>query len=155
MRGILLWLLFFPVLSFAQDSQLLKKYGDIEIKYRVRKVKDSGKKSDYIVDFTYVNTSPKDKYYAVLPGKNDDDSARNDFAYTDAENVTNLLSQHSGNFVGQKTTLAVNGTNIFVLKAGVEYETLMEFTLKNEYVPSIVFKGNKEVVFKESVLEYL
>uniref|UniRef100_UPI00404B0FA2 hypothetical protein n=1 Tax=Flavobacterium sp. TaxID=239 RepID=UPI00404B0FA2 len=168
-----LFCLFILTFGFSQtnDYILLKKINGIEIYYKIKRLKETKKKVDWLIEFEYVNSTNSDIFYKsifVSPSTSETlfdslldtktgDKEETQFCKINIENINGVFnSSASGGITGDKTRIKTDkNESILILKKNKTYTRSFEMRTNIEEEPIISITVINSISFTEDLKDFL
>lgn len=172
MKKLLLLLFLFSSFCFSQtnnDFKLLKKINGVEIYYKVKKLRDTKSKTDWLIEFEYTNSTNNDLFYKsffikekpnlldVVSDKETKEKEETSFCKINIENKNGFWnSNSSGGITGDKTRLKTDkNETILLLKKNKTYTRSFEMRTNIEEEPIINISIINSISFTEDINDFL
>lgn len=174
MKKILFFLFFTSTFCFSQTNnefKLLKKINGIEIYFKVKKLRDTKSKTDWLIEFEYTNSTSNDLFYKsfftkekpnLLDALSDKEpktkeSEELSFCKINIENKNGFFNSNaSGGITGDKTRLKTDkNETILILKKNKTYTKSFEMRTNIEEEPIINISIINSISFTEEINDFM
>lgn len=174
MKKILFLLLFTITFSFSQTNnefKLLKKINGVEIYVKIKKLKDTKSKTDWLIEFEYTNATNTDLFYKSYFTKENPDlldiiadkeaktkeKEETSFCKINVENKNGFWNSNAnGGITGDKTRLKTDkNETILLLKKNKTYTRSFEMRTNLDEEPIINISIINSISFTEQINDFL